>query len=205
MTDSNLWFSRSGSLPSLRILGLDWSDIGKGLRRGDAPPVSLVGSTLTKDEKGVVACLIPSLTKDGRVSLVFGSETLDGFRAIQSDISARFAKRLSEPQLWRQLSSLGLTNFLVVGFTLAFPEAPNRMFLIYETLVSPVPIPELFEIYTRLKSATSSLSNTEVVELESYFGDDVRKKWLNEFITGLENLLDWPKFVADAERRVGRK
>lgn len=205
MTDSNLWFSRSGSLPSLRILGLDWSDTGKGLRRGDAPPVSLVGSTLTKDEKGIVACLIPSLTKDRRISLVFGSETLDDFRAIQRDISARFAKRLSEPQLWRQLSSLGLTNFLVVGFTLAFPEEPNRMFLIYETLVSPVPIPELFEIYTRLKSATSSLSNTDVAELESYFGDDVRKKWLNEFITGLENLLDWPKFVDDAERRVRRK
>jgi len=202
VTDSNLWFSRSGSLPSLRILGLDWSDPGKGLRRGDAPPVSLVGSTLTKEEKGVVACLIPSLTKDGRVSLVFGSETLDGFRAVQRDISARFAKRLSEPRLWRQLSSLGLTNFLVVGFTLAFPEDPKRMFLIYETIVSPAPISELFEIYTGLKSATNS---TEAEKIESYFKDDMRKTWLAGFITGLENLLDWPKFVADAERRVGRK
>lgn len=192
MTHSNF------ELPSLRILGLEWSDTGGVLRRGDAPPVSLTGGTLTKDEKGVVACMIPSLTKDGHISLLFGSETLDGFRALQKDISSRFAKRLRKPRLWHQLSSLGLTNFLVVGFTLAFPEDPYRMFLIYETMVSPVPIPELSVIYTRLKSATISMN---INEIESYFKDGIRQKWLNEFTTGLENLLDWPKFVADAKQR----
>jgi hypothetical protein len=188
-------------LPSLRILGIDWSDVDEKLKKGDAPPVNLIGYTLKKEEKGVVACMIPSLTKEGRFSFVFGSKDLDDFKVIQKDISSRFATRINDPKLWRQLSSIGLTNFMVVGFTLAFPEEPQRMFLVYETLISPTPIPELYDIYSRLKSVASS---TDTKEIELYYEDSIRKKWLNDFIDGLEKMLNWPDFVTKSMRQINR-
>lgn len=196
MAYSNLRLRESGSLC---ILGLDWLDTGVVFKRGDVPPVRLIVSALKEEDKDVTAYVIPSLTKDGRISLVSAGETLDDFHALQKDISTRFTNSLKKPKLWRQLLSLGLTNFLVVGFMLSSPEDSRKISVVCETFVLPVPVPELFEIYTRLNSVASSIDDTK--EIESYFEDSVRKKWLDEFVLKLETLLDWPKFVADAKRR----
>lgn len=187
--------SQGESLPLLRILALSGPSVDEVVRMGDVPPVNLVGFKLIKGDNGAT-CLIPTLARDGHVSFVFAG-TLDDFQRMQEDVSARFARRLAE----LRLPNLTLTNFLVVGFTLAFPEDPQRMFLVYETLVSPAPIQELSVVYNRLKSVTDSKDASEV---ESYFADDVRRKWLNEFIEGIEKLLNWPEFVAKGSRHSNR-
>lgn len=179
---------QAGTLPLLRILGLTSPSVDQVVSVGGVPPVNLAGFTLNQAKDA--ACFIPTLSRDGHVSFVFAASTVDDFYKMQEDVSARFVRRLGE----LPLSDLYLNNFLVVGFTLAFPEDPSRMFLVYETFVSPEPIPELIDVYNRLKSVSDGKST---VEVESYFTDGMRKKWLNEFIEGLERLLNWPQFVAN--------
>jgi hypothetical protein len=202
------WFRRSKSnksetqgqgetLPLLRILALSGPSADQVASWGAVPPVDLVGFVLKKEDKDV-AYLIPTLARNGHVSLVYAASTLDVFHRMQEDVSARFARRLGE----LRLSNLYLTNFLVVGFTLAFPEDPSRMFLVYETLVSPEPIPELADVYNRLRFVTDVKSGSEV---ERYFADAMRKRWLNEFIARLEKILNWPEFVAEATKRTSTK
>jgi hypothetical protein len=185
--------SQEEALPLLRILALSGPPADEVVRWGDVPPVKLVGFQLMKGDN-VATCLIPTLARDGHVSFAF-TGTLDDFNRIQEDVSARFTRRLEE----LRLHELYLTNFLVAGFTLAFPEDPNRMFLVYETLVSPKPIQELADIYNRLKSVADSKGSSE---MESYFDDEIRKKWVNEFIAGLEHLLNWPQFVTKGREEI---
>ena len=189
------WFHSNKSLSQntgesqhlLRIFALSGPSTNEFIPIGEEPPVSLAGFMLMKGDK-VATCLIPTLSREGHVSCVFAG-TLDDFNKMKEDVSARFTKRLTEIRS----TELSLNNFLVVGFTFAFPEDPLRNYLVYETLVSPTPIQELADIYNRLKSVTCS----EVAqEVEAYFTDSVRKKWLNGVIEGLENMLNWPDFVA---------
>lgn len=189
--------SQGETLPLLRVLALSGPSADQVVSWGAVLPVNLVGFTLRKEDK-VVSCLIPTLARNGHVSLVFAASTLDDFHKMQEDVSARFARRLDE----LRLPNLYLTNFLVVGFTLAFPEDPSRMFLVYETLVSPEPIPELADVYSHLKFVTDAKSGSEV---ERHFADATRKRWLNQFVARLEKILNWPEFVSEATKRTSTK
>ncbi len=181
------------SLPLLRIFALGEASVDKTIRVRNMLPVNVFGLSVAKEEK-TATCVIPTIARDGHVSLILAG-TQDDFCKIQEDISTRFTKNFNE----LHLTDIYLANFLVIGFTLAFAEDPNKVFLVYETSISPVPIPELLDIYIHLKSV-SDLNST--IELESYFADSLRKKWLNEFIIGLENTLDWPEFVAKSIKRI---
>jgi hypothetical protein len=197
------WFCRSESnksetqgqsetLPLLRILALSGPPADQVFTWAGVPPVNLVGF-IVNEESG--ACLVPTLARDGHVSLVFAASALDDFHRVKENVSARFAKRLNE----LRLSYLYLTNFLVVGLTLSLAEDPSKMFLVCHPLISPEPIPELADVYNRLSFVTDSKIASE---LERYFADDMRKRWVNKFIAMLERILNWPEFVADATRRI---
>jgi len=187
---------RDETLPLLRILALSGPTADQVVGAGGVLPVSLVGLMLKKGDKDIV-CMIPTLAREGHVSLVRAASTLDDFHKIRQDVSARFAKRLSA----LHLHEVHVANFLVVGFTRAFSEDPSRMFLVYDTLVSPEPIWELNDVYKHLESVTDYESGSEV---EHYFADDAKKQWVNEFIARLERILNWPKFVAEGTERMNK-
>jgi len=47
-----------------------------------------------------------------------------------------------------------------------------------------------------MRSVTDSGEASKRVE--DFFAQDLQRKWLNEFIDGLERVTDWPKFVETA-------
>lgn len=171
------------SLPQLRIFGLSTS-------------LDLIGFTLTKTTNNNSTVLLPTVTRNGRVSRILGGTPSD-FESMRIDVKQRFDACITELYRNRKPDTLSLGQFLVVGYNLTTEEelASGTIHLIYEALVNPKPMDELGHIYSLLEEPSGD-------SLTSFFSsqDSQQVWWLNEVISSLEKMLDWPSFVKNSEQ-----
>jgi hypothetical protein len=188
----------NSDIPKLHILGLKWDDSESTMfKRGNIPPVNIMGYTLSKHESHLYTA--PAISQNGEVTHLILGDTLEGLKNIQLNISQRFADQLRNIHNWNSITSIGLTNFIVIGFSIMKKDKINKYFFIYETLFTPVPIPELFPIYSRLQLLKGTGDDSNIY---NYFSSNPQMEWINTLIVSLENVVNWPLFSTESINKI---
>jgi hypothetical protein len=178
---------------NLYILAIYGSSSDTVVSAGKLPPVDVYSVYEKKPFNTDTNILVPTITTDGRITFLLVGNTVD-LNKIRQGIAMSFAKYL-EQLCASGVKDISLGNFAVVGTALHLPEAPNIKCTIFKTLVFPKRLPELEQVYSALKGycdvgGTVKEASTRL-QIQSYFTQELPKKWINDVITGWKQMLNW--------------
>lgn len=165
-----------------------------------APPVNVYSFRETEVVNEDTEFIIPTITTDGRISFLSAGKAND-LRKLWQGVSEKFAQKMG--QLFSEgISDIHIGNFAVVGVAFHLPDVSDMRFIVFETLVFTKPLPELERIYSSLKMycevGGTNRERSIRSQIQSYFAQELQKKWINEVIKGWKQRLNWGKIV-DAE------
>ena len=165
-----------------------------------APPVNVYSFRETEVVNEDTEFIVPTITTEGRISFLSAGKAND-LPKLWQGVSDKFAPKMG--QLFSEgISNIHIGNFAVVGVAFHLPDVSDMRFIVFETLVFPKPLPELERIYSSLKiycEVGGTIRERPIrSQIQSYFAQELQKKWINEVITGWKQRLNWGKIV-DAE------
>jgi hypothetical protein len=86
---------------------------------------------------------------------------------------------------------------------------PRVSAIIFRTVVSPTPLPELEQTYSLLKiyygAEDTARKGMTKLQIESYFAEDLQRKWIKNIITVWKQGLNWDEFVAIGIKEMKKK
>jgi len=145
------------------------------------------GETINKDTDFIA----PVITTDGNiVFLPIGKE--NALLGLQTEIRNIATKQLRA----ENISDVSVGSFAVVGTSFHLPDTPNISCNVYRVLVYQKLLPEFGQIYSYLK--TYCEKEDARPKIQSYFTQDLQKKWINNVISGLKQRLNWNALVDEA-------
>ncbi len=133
----------------------------------------------------------PVITTDGNiVFLPVGKE--DALRNLQQKISSIATSQIHS----NKVSEISIGSFAVVGTSFHLPDTPNIHCEVYRVLTYQKPLPEFERLYTSLKAYCENIEIRP--KIQSYFSQDLQKRWINNVISGLKQRLNWNSIVSNA-------
>lgn len=162
-----------------------------------APPVNVYSFRMTEAINEDTEFIIPTITTDGRITFLSAGNA-DELRKLYQGISEKFAKEMGQFSL-KGITDIRIGNFAVAGVAFHLPDVSDVRFIVFETLIFPNPLPELEHIYSSLKlyceAGGTEHEQTTKSQIQSYFTQEVPKKWINDVIAGWKQRLNWENVV----------
>jgi hypothetical protein len=191
MTDYNMY-----------ILAIDGSAVNAAPSLGVLSSINVYSYYEDKVISENTDFIVPTITVDGRItSLRIGKASdIDKLRHEVSLSLTRYIEQLYS----NNTTNISTGNFAVVGTTFHLPDEPKIHSAIFRTLSFSKPLPELEQIYSSLKSycevGGTAREQAVRLQIESNYTTDLQKKWINDFITGWKQKLNWTELI-DVEIR----
>jgi len=135
--------------------------------------------------------IAPAITTDGNiVFLPIGKE--NALRNLQQRVSSIATSQIRA----NNISEISIGNFAVVGTSFHLSNAPNINCEVYRVLTYKNAIPEFANIYASLKTYCENMEDRS--KIQSYFTQDLLKRWINDVISGIKQRLNWNTIVNNA-------